>query len=273
MIAEESAIEEHILSPFQPDPNQRYPTILLVGKRFSGKSTMAVAIASMYNVEKWVAFAGTKETMDDWARVFQSSACVYGIDKKGKSALHRIIAYQERQATYYQRYLKKPFPKELEVGLIFDDISCHREFCRGGLLEDLFSNGRHYKAPIIISCQYLKQLPPTLRTNTDYLFMLHSTKNTCELLYKEYLQVPDDINMFLQLHKYVTTAKYDDGKDKFASLVFNNCIKASSAVSQCFQYFCTPPNFRSCDVELGSADWRAYNKSMFKDSEWEQIES
>ena len=260
--------ETYTLQDFNADPKVPHPTILLVGKRFAGKSTASVAIANQYNAPRWAAWAGTKDTGDYWGERFGSSATVWGPDEKGKIALLRIIQFQERKVRLYKKIIKKEFPKTFTIGLVFDDVTSKRQFRRGEILEDLFSNGRHYKSIIIISCQYIKQLPPAVRTNTDYLFMLHNTKRTCKILYEEYVENPDEFAMFLNLLRIVTSQVDSSGKDMYNALVYNNCIKTYK-LDEMFQVFRHTENFTINDVDLGCPDWRSYNKAHYKDEEWE----
>lgn len=257
--------ETYVIKDFTPDRKAvPYPTILLVGKRSSGKSTTSVAIAKQFDVARWSAWCGTKETEDFWAQKFGSSACVWGPNEAGKAALSRIIKYQQKKVRLYKEVLKKPFPEELKIGMVFDDVTAKREFRKGEILEDLFSNGRHYKAVIIISCQYIKQLPPAVRTNTDYLFMLHSTKRTCKILYEEYVENPDEFAMFMKLLRAVTSQTNANGKEMYNSLVYNNCVK-SYRLDEMFSIYRHVEEFNPDDVELGSGVWRKYNATHFRD--------
>jgi hypothetical protein len=261
--------ETYVLQDFKADPNVPHPTILLVGKRFAGKSTMSVAIAQQYAAFRWAAWCGTKDTMDYWGEKFESSATVWGPDDAGKVALLRIIQYQERKVRLYKKILKKPFPKKYTLGLIFDDVTSKRKFRKGEILEDLFSNGRHYKSIIIISCQYIKQLPPAVRTNTDYLFMLHNTKRTCKILYEEYVENPDEFSMFLDMLRTVTSMCDEKGQDMYSSLVYNNCVK-TNRLDEMFQVYRHTVGFNADEVLLGDPNWREYNKTHHKDREWEE---
>jgi hypothetical protein len=186
----------------------------------------------------------------------------------GKRALLKIIQYQEKKVRLYKKILKRPFPGKYTMGLIFDDVTSKRQFRKGEILEDLFSNGRHYKSIIIISCQYIKQLPPAVRTNTDFLFLLHNTKRTCKILYEEYVENPDEFSMFLDLLKTVTSQRDIHGKDMFNSLVYNNCVKTYK-LDVMFQVYRHTENFSVEDVHLGSTHWRDYNARYYKDREFE----
>jgi hypothetical protein len=245
-----------------------HPTILLVGKRFAGKSAMQVAIAESFPVPRWSAWCGTKETEDFWADRFESSASVWGPDERGKDALRRIIAYQENKVRLYKKVLKLPFPAKYGIGLVFDDVTSKREFRKGEILEDLFSNGRHYKAVILISCQYLKQLPPAVRTNTDYLVMMHNSKRTCKLLHDEYVENPDDFNVFLGLLRRVTGQKDEHKRELFNGLVYDNNAKTFK-LNKMFYVFRHYEGFDPNNVTIGHPDWHEFNRTHYHDTERE----
>lgn len=242
-----------------------YPTILLVGKRNSGKSWTSVSLALEYpHVQRWCAWCGNKDTADFWAARLGSHATVYNTDDRGREALIRAIQYQEEKVRLYKT-LQKPLPPKYCIGFIFDDCTSKRKFRQGELLEELFSNGRHYEAVIIISAQYIKQLPPILRTNTDYIVMLHNSKKTVRILFEEYVDNPDEFDMFFTLLKQVTGQKDAvTGKKLFTSLVYDN-TKTSDRLDEVFRVFRRPPNLRMEDVFLGDPEWRAYNKKNFVD--------
>ena len=239
----------------------------MVGKRFTGKSTTSVALASMFkHVSRWTAWCGTKDTEDYWSKKFESSASVWGADDDGMSALKRVIAFQQDKVLLYQRVLKRPVPESYTVGMIFDDVTSSRLFRSSEVLEDLFANGRHYRVVIIISCQYPKQLPPVIRTNTDYLFMMHNTKRTCRILHEEFVEQPDDFGTFMEITRAVTGQKTSDGVPMFNSLVFNNCTK-TLRLDEMFQVFRHTADFDPHTVTLGSEAWRAYNRVHFVDTD------
>jgi len=244
------------------------PTILLVGKRFSGKSYTSVSIAQKFKVPRFCAFCGTKDTEDFWAEKFESSASVRGPDEAGKAYLITVIKYQQRKARLYKKVLKLPFPVQYMIGMIFDDVTSKREFRKGEILEDLFSNGRHYKAVIIISCQYLKQLPPAVRTNADYMFLMHNTKRTCKVLYEDYVEEPSTFGEFLQLLRSVTGQTDDKGQNLFNSLVYDNST-TSSKLEDMFKVYRNEGETVIDNMVLGSSEWREYNKNHYKDKDHE----
>jgi len=244
--------------------NVPFPTVLLVGKRNSGKSVTAQSIAAAHtHIERWCVWVGTKATADYWSERLGSHASIYGTNEQGKHALIRAIQFQNEKVQLYKS-LKKPLPRKYYIGFIFDDVTSDRAFSKGGLLETLFSNGRHYHAVVIVSCQYLKQLPPPLRNNTDYLFMLHNSKRTMHVLYEDYVENPDEFDMFAHLLRTVTSEKnLKTGLKKFNSLVYDN-TSGSDLLNEIFKVF-TPPQGPVQPILLGSAEWRTFNEANFID--------
>jgi hypothetical protein len=251
------------LKDWEPREDVPHPTIVLVGKRFAGKSTTAIAIASAYKFHRWAAWCGTRDTQDYWSEAFGSAASVWGVDHNAIQALVRIVEFQQQKVELYKQ-LKKPFPKKYSIGLIFDDVTADRTFRKHPILEDLFANGRHYHTMILISCQYVKQLPPPVRTNSDYIFILHNTKATLRILYNEFVENPDTYDMFAQLVRGVTNCK-KNGKHLYMSLVYDNCTSAEE-LSEIFNIFRHTEGFDKNAVQLGSHEWRTWNRTHFKNT-------
>ena len=56
--------------------------------------------------------------------------------------------------------------------LILDDCLYDNSWVRDKNIRALFMNGRHYHMMFIITMQYALGIPPNLRTNIDYVFIL-----------------------------------------------------------------------------------------------------
>ncbi len=246
-----------------------FPTVLLVGKRFSGKSITSVSIAAAFDIPRWAVWAGTRDTASYWSEHFESSACVKNPDAKGKDYLIKIIRYQQRKGYLYKEVLKQDFPRKYRIGLVFDDVTSKREFRKGEILEDLFSNGRHYHAVIIISAQYPKQLPPAVRLNTDYLFIMHNPKQTLHILWEEFVEEPEEVSVFVDLVRNVTGLKDEQGHDLYCALVYDN-VKKTSKLDEIFKIYRNEGMEQIDKILLGDKSWREFMKTHYKDKEYDQ---
>ena len=56
--------------------------------------------------------------------------------------------------------------------LVLDDCLYDNSWTKDKNVRSLFMNGRHFKILFIITMQYALGIPPNLRTNIDYIFIL-----------------------------------------------------------------------------------------------------
>ena len=77
--------------------------------------------------------------------------------------------------------------------LILDDCLYDNSWIRDTNIRSLFMNGRHWKILFIITMQYALGVPPNLRTNIDYVFILRENFISRKRLYEHYA------NMFQKL--------------------------------------------------------------------------
>jgi len=249
-------------------PKNPYPTMMFVAARDSGKSHQMVRIAKMFDVHMWAAWCGNKDTEDFWGDRFGSNASVYGPDDRGVRALQRIIEDRDERIRVYKKIHKRPWPKELSMGLIFDDVTGKRKFRSCALLEDLFSNGRHYKLVILMSVQWSRQILPAMRANSDCVFFLRNPRKSVETIYNEFISVPHDFKTFQQLLSSVTKLKKRDRK-LYNALVYTPNL-GSERIAECYSVF-TDKYINPEDVELGSKQWRQYNIENYCDKSLEYL--
>ena len=71
--------------------------------------------------------------------------------------------------------------------LILDDLSSDVNFHHEKSLKILFTRGRHINISILESCQFLKQLSPIQRNNSDYILCGQQNKASVDLLVEDFL--------------------------------------------------------------------------------------
>lgn len=267
---------EYTLSDFKPHAHIPFPTILMVGKRASGKSTLSAALASMYPyIPKWAAFCGNASSKKYWSKRFGpcGEASTYEVKDQDRTALRslrRIMEFQNNIVKEYEDVRHEEVPLEYSLGVIFDDVTSKRSLRRSAELEELFSNGRHLRMLIIVCVQYLKQLPPAIRTNSDYIMILYNSKQTLKILHDEYVQDPS-YDTFVQLAEKVTCAKDRDGNLQFCALAYNNATR-EDRIDHRFFIFRFPLDFTIENITLGSKEWHNYNKLRFIDRNKEKLQ-
>ena len=122
--------------------------------------------------------------------------------------------------------------------LILDDCLYDNSWVKDKNIRALFMNGRHYKAFFIITMQYALGIPPNLRTNVDYVFVLrepyHSNRKK---LFEQYCGMFPNYEFFCNV--------MDQCTENFECLVINNNAKSNKLEDQVFWYMAEPhPDFR-----------------------------
>jgi hypothetical protein len=196
-----------------------------------GNSTYdtALSIANSNKDKHWAVWCGDETSAEQWEKTLGSN--VFKADDKGMENLIKIVEYQEKQIRLYKRILKKPVPKEFEIGLLFDNVPKN-------FFDTLFSSHNCRDALMIIMCRKIKQLPPSVHCNMDYLFILNHSEKIWEALRNEFIPFPS-------YESFLKVANCETNENK--SLVLNNC--KSEILFQLY----TPTNVE--DVKLSPIEW------------------
>ena len=102
--------------------------------------------------------------------------------------------------------------------LILDDCLYDNSWVKDSNVRSLFMNGRHYKMLFIITMQYALGIPPNLRTNIDYVFILRENYvSNRKKLYEHYAGMFPTFEIFCQV--------MDQCTEDFCCLVINNNAK------------------------------------------------
>ena len=95
---------------------------------------------------------------------------------------------------------QKDSPKN--VLLILDDCcSSNVKFHYSKTFEKLFTTGRHFFISCIVTSQYITHIPPSARTNCEYILVSNLNKNNVQLLADEYTLGNCTRKEFIQIYK------------------------------------------------------------------------
>ena len=139
---------------------------------------------------------------------------------------------------------------------ILDDCLYDNSWAKDKLMRLLFMNGRHWKVMLIITMQYPLGIPPNLRTNIDYVFILREPYLTNrKRIWENYA------SMFPTLESFCSVM--DQTTENYECLVINNNTKSNKLNDQIFWYKAeNRPNFK-----LGSKEFWEISKNMDSDDE------
>ena len=156
---------------FLPNENKG-PVVVLIGRRDTGKSFLVRDLLYYHqNIPLGTVISGTEAGNGFYSehvpKLFihdeYKSGIIDNILKRQKTVLREI----RKEIEVYKKSNIDP-----RAFVILDDCLFDATWTRDKLMRLLFMNGRHWKIMLIITMQYPLGIPPTLRTNIDYVFIL-----------------------------------------------------------------------------------------------------
>lgn len=137
--------------------------------------------------------------------------------------------------------------------LILDDCLYDQSWVKNTDVRAFFMNGRHYKMMFMITMQYVLGIPPNLRTNIDYVFILREnyTSNR-KRIFEQFAGMFPSFEIFCQV--------MDQCTENYECLVIHNNATSNKLEDQVFWYKAeTHPDF-----QIGSPAIWAYNNEKYK---------
>ena len=122
---------------------------------------------------------------------------------------------------------------------IFDDLMFDsKEWIKDKSVKEIFFNGRHFSLFYLLTMQFPLGIPPELRTNVDYVFLLREPfMSNRKRLYDHYAGMFGSFDAFNQVMNQCT--------EDYHCLVLDNTTKSNRLQDQVFWYKGKPrPEFR-----------------------------
>jgi hypothetical protein len=241
---------------FSPNENKG-PVIVLIGRRDTGKSFLVRDLLYyQQSVPIGTVISGTEEGNGFYSnhvpKLFihneYSSGIVENVLKRQKQVLKEVKTEIEtkRRSTIDPRTF-----------LILDDCMYDATWTRDKMMRLLFMNGRHWKIMLVITMQYPLGIPPNLRTNIDYVFILREPYiNNRKRIYENYAGMFPTFESFCQV--------MDQCTENYECLVINNNAKSNKLQDQIFWYKADAHS----NFKLGSKEFWEISKNM-EDAETE----
>jgi len=233
-------------------------TIAMIAKRATGKSFLTKEI--MYqkrNIASAIAISRT-EKLNSFYSDFIPDCYIY--PEYDSSILSRIY---ERQSVMNEENKKRikngKKPKDDSLILIMDDcMSSKGTWLKDPNILELFFNGRHHHISFILTMQYSVGIPPELRSNFDYIFLLaEDTISNRKRLYEHYAGMFPTFDIFQQVFSDIT--------EDYGILVINNRIHSKNITDKVFWYKAKPvPKFN-----VGSNKFKKFHDNNY-DENWDK---
>ena len=168
------------------------PVVLIIGSRGKGKSTIARALMrTLRSIPMGAVFSATESSSPFYSENVPSLFIYSTLDMK---ALEKIVKRQQ-----------KPDSERKQVFILIDDMMYDPQFLRHATLKGIFLNGRHWGITLVLTTQYAIDVPPALRGNVDYVFMMRENNiQTCNKLYKNFGGAFPTSALFVQALKACT---------------------------------------------------------------------
>ena len=245
---------------FKPNENKG-PVVVLIGKRDTGKSFLVRDLLYyQQEIPIGTVIAGTEEGNGFYGKMVPklfvhneyNTAIIENILKRQRTVLKQI----KKEMETYKRSTIDP-----RAFVILDDCLYDATWTRDKMMRLLFMNGRHWKIMLVITMQYPLGIPPTLRTNIDYVFILRENYiANRKRIYENYAGMFPTFESFCQV--------MDQCTENYECLVINNNSKSNKLHDQVFWYKADNHG----DFRLGSKEFWELSKGLKDEDEEEQYD-
>lgn len=245
---------------FKPDENKG-PVIVMIGRRDTGKSYLVRDLLFyQQDIPIGTVISGTEAGNGFYSahvpKLFihheYNTVLIENVLRRQKMVLKQV----KKEVESYKKSTIDP-----RTFVILDDCLYDQTWTKDKMMRLLFMNGRHWKVMLIITMQYPLGIPPNLRTNIDYVFILREPYLTNrKRIWENYA------SMFPTLESF--NAVMDQTTENYECLVINNNAKSNKLNDQIFWYKAeNHPDFR-----LGSREFWKISEGLGSDNEDEEYD-
>ena len=240
---------------FNPDENNG-PVVVLIGRRDTGKSYLVRDLIFYHqDIPIGTVISGTEAGNGFYGthvpKLFihdeYNTAIIENVLKRQKQVLRQV----KKELASYKKTNIDP-----RAFVILDDCLYDATWTKDKMMRLLFMNGRHWKIMLIITMQYPLGIPPNLRTNIDYVFILREPYlSNRKRIWENYAGMFPTFESFCQV--------MDQCTENYECLVVNNNAKSNKLQDQIFWYKAEPHG----DFKLGSKEFWDISKDLNSDDE------
>ena len=237
------------------------PVIVMIGRRDTGKSFLVRDMLYHHqDIPIGTVISGTEAGNGFYGKLVPklfihdeyNTAIIENILKRQKIVIKQI----KKEKTAYGKSSIDP-----RAFVILDDCLYDNTWSRDKLMRLLFMNGRHWKIMLVITMQYPLGVPPNLRTNIDYTFILREPYLTNrKRIYENFAGMFTTFESFCQV--------MDQCTENYECLVISNNAKSNRLEDQIFWYKASAHG----DFRLGAKEFWEMSKGLGSDDEEEMYD-
>ena len=237
------------------------PVIVLIGRRDTGKSFLVRDLLYyQQDIPVGTVISGTEAGNGFYGKLVPK---LFIHDEYNSSIIENILKRQKVVLKEMKKH-KDTYKKESDIDprafVIMDDCLYDSTWSRDKIMRLLFMNGRHWKIMLVITMQYPLGIPPNLRTNIDYVFILREPYiANRKRIFDNYAGMFPNFEAFAQV--------MDQCTENYECLVVDNNSKSNKLEDQIFWYKAENHN----DFKLGNKEYWNLSKNINSDDESEEM--
>ena len=234
------------------------PVVVLIGRRDTGKSFLVRDLLFHHrNIPLGTVISGTEAGNGFYSQHIPklfiheeyNTVLIENVLRRQKMVLKQM----KKEKETYNRTTIDP-----RTFCILDDCLFDSSWTKDKMMRLLFMNGRHWKIILIITMQYPLGIPPNLRTNIDYVFILREPYiSNRKRIWENYAGMFPTFESFCQV--------MDQCTENYECLVVNNNAKSNKLQDQIFWYKADPHG----PFKLGAKEFWEISKELNSDDEGE----
>tara|TARA_A100001037_G_scaffold129301_1_gene117119 strand:- start:221 stop:1018 length:798 start_codon:yes stop_codon:yes gene_type:complete len=225
--------------------------VVLIGKRDTGKSYLCRDILHTHrSIPVGQVISGTEGANQFYQQIVPK---LFIHDEFRTDIVQNML---KRQKLMIEKKNGGSINTDERAFLILDDCLYDNTWAKDKYMRSVFMNGRHYKLLFLLTMQYALGIPPNLRTNIDYVFILRENYvSNRKRLYEHYAGMFPTFEMFCQV--------MDQCTENYECLVINNNAKSNQLSDQVFWYKAeSHPDFR-----IGADSFWQYSQNNYTNEE------
>ena len=234
--------------------------VVLIGKRDTGKSFLVKDLLYYHqSIPIGTVVSGTESANSFYSEIVPS---LFIHDEFTPELINNVVKRQKLIVNKTKEDISKKGSTKIDprAFLILDDCLYDKSWIKDVNVRTLFMNGRHYNIMFIITMQYALGIPPNLRTNVDFVFILRENYvSNRKRLYEHYAGMFPTFEMFNQVMNQCT--------ENYECLVIHNNAKSNKLEDQVFWYKASPHD----DFRIGNPEfWRFHNNNFAQNTSDEE---